>query len=71
MILELPWREKDVCGGLLEVVIVPPDTPFQEERMMGAHADPRKVDTDQSRLDFVAGASGIGLQRKLMERVDG
>ena len=63
--------EKDVCGGL-EIVIVPPDTPFQDKWMMDAHADPRNVvDTYKSRVDFVAGTTGIGLQRKVLERVDG
>ena len=68
--LRTAMAEKDICGGL-EVVIIPPDTPFQEKWMMDAHADPRKVDTDQSREDFVAGTSGIGLQRKVTERVGG
>lgn len=62
--------EKDICGGL-EVVIVPPDTPFQEKWMTDAHADPRQGDTDQLAVDFVAGTSGIGLQRKVSEKVDG
>jgi hypothetical protein len=70
--LRTAMAEKDICGGL-EVVIVPPDTPFQEKWMMDAHADPRKIidTTDQSQVDFVAGTSGIGLQRKVTERVDG
>ena len=70
--LRTAMAEKDICGGL-EVVIVPPDTPFQEKWMIDAHADPRKVvDTaDQSRVDFIAGTSGIGLQRKVLEKVDG
>ena len=70
--LRTAMAEKDICGGL-EIVIVPPDTPFQEKWMMDAHADsgPTKVDTDQSRVDFVAGTTGIGLQRKVTERVDG
>ena len=62
--------EKDICGGL-EIVIVPPDTPFQEKWMIDAHADPRNVDRDQSRVDFVVGTTGIGLQRWVSERVDG
>ena len=70
--LRTAMAEKDICGGL-EIAIVPPDTPFQEKSMMVAHAngDPTKVDTDQPRVDFVAGTTGIGLQRKVLERVDG
>jgi hypothetical protein len=68
--LRTAMAEKDICGGL-EIVIVPPDTPFQEKRMIDAHADPRNADSDQSRVDFVAGTTGIGLQRKVMVRVDG
>jgi hypothetical protein len=66
--LRTAMAEKDICGGL-EIVIVPPDTPFQENWMTDAH--PSKVDTDHSRAYFVAGTTGIGLQRKGMERVDG
>ena len=70
--LRTAMAEKDICGGL-EIVIVPPDTPFQEKWMMDAqaHADPTKVDTDESRVDFVAGTTGIGLQRRVTERVNG
>ena len=69
--LRTAMAEKDICGGL-EIVIIPPDTPFQEKWMMDAHADPRKViDKDQSQVDFVAGTTGIGLQRKVSEIVDG
>ena len=68
--LRTAMAEKDVCGGL-EIVIVPPDTPFQEKWMTDAYADPKKVDMDQSRVDFVAGTIGIGLQRKVSETVDG
>lgn len=68
--LRTAMAEKDICGGL-EIVIVPPDTPFQEKTMMDAHATSRKVNTDQSRVDFIAGTSGIGLQRKVSERVLG
>ena len=74
--LRTAMAEKDICGGL-EVVVVPPDTPFQEKWMMDAHVDPRKVvvdsTTDRSpvEVDFVAGTTGIGLQRKVLETVDG
>ena len=72
--LRTAMAEKDIYGGL-EIVIVPPDTPFQEKWMTDAHwhAVPRKVvDTDQSQVDeFVAGTTGIGLQHKVTERVDG
>ena len=68
--LRTAMAEKDICGGL-EIVIVPPDTPFQEKWMMDAHADPRKVDTNHSQVDYVAGTTGIGLQRKVSELVDG
>ena len=68
--LRTAMAEKDICGGL-EIVIVPPDTPFQEKWMIDAHADPRKADTDQSRVDYVAGTTGIGLQRKVLETVCG
>jgi len=69
--LRTAMAERDICGGL-EVVVVQPDTPFQEKWMTDAHADPRKVvNTDQSRVDFVAGTSGIGLQRKVSETVGG
>jgi hypothetical protein len=68
--LRTAMAEKDICGGL-EIVIVPPDTPFQEKWMINAYADPRKVNTDQSRVDYVAGTTGIGLQCKVSEIVDG
>ena len=68
--LRTAMAEKDLCGGL-EVVFVPPDTPYQEKWMMDVHADPRNVDTDQPQLDYVAGTTGLGLQRKVTERVDG
>ena len=68
--LKTAMAEKDICGDL-EIAIVPPDTPFQAKWMMDAHADSTKVDTDQPRVDSVAGTTGIGLQRKVMERVDG
>ena len=68
--LRTAMAEKDICGGL-ETVIVPPDTPFQEKWMIDGHANPRMVYTDQSRVDFVAGTTGIGLQRKVLETVDG
>ena len=68
--LRTAMAEKDICGGL-EIVIVPPDTPFQEKWMMDAHADRRTVGIDQSRVDFVAGTTGIGLQRKVLETVNG
>ena len=74
--LRTAMAEKDICGGL-EVVVVPPDTPFQEKWMMDAHVDPRKVvvdsttDRPQVEVDFVAGTTGIGLQRKVLETVDG
>ena len=70
--LRTAMAEKDICGGL-EIVIIPPDTPFQEKWMTDAqaHADPTKVDTDESRVDFVAGTTGIGLQRRVTERVNG
>ena len=67
--LRTAMAEKDICGDL-EILIVPPDTPFQEKSRMDAHADPTKVDTDQSQVNFVAGTTGIGLQRKVSERVD-
>ena len=68
--LRTAMAEKDICGGL-EIVIVSPDTPFQEKWMIDAHADHRKVDTDQSRGDYVAGTTGMGLQRKVSETVNG
>ena len=69
--LRTAMAEKDICGGL-ETVIVPPDTPFQEKWMLDAHADLRKADTDQSRVDYVAGTTRIGLQcSKVSETVDG
>ena len=76
--LRTAMAEKDICGGL-ETVIVPPDTPFQEKWMtVDGRADPtkkvdnKKVDNmDQSRVDFVAGTTGIGLQRKVSETVSG
>jgi hypothetical protein len=67
--LRTAMAEKDICGGL-EIVRVPPDTAFQERWMLDAHAD-RKVVTDQSRVDYVAGTTGLGLQRKVTEIVDG
>lgn len=43
--------------------------------MIDAHAPPtssKKVDTpDQSRVDYVAGTTGMGLRRKVLETVDG
>jgi hypothetical protein len=71
--LRTAMAEKDICGGL-EVVMVPTDTPFQEKWMLDAHAPPtssKKVDTDQSRVDYVAGTTGMGLRRKVLETVDG
>ena len=69
--LRAAMAEKDICGDL-EIAIVPPDTLFQEKWMMDAHADPTKVDTtDQPPVDFVAGTTGIGLQRRVSERVNG
>lgn len=66
--LRTAMAEKDICGGL-EVVIVESGTPFQEKIMIDAHSDPRKVDADQPHI--VAGTSGIGLQRKVLETVNG
>ena len=70
--LRTAMAEKDICGGL-EIVIIPPDTPFQEKWMTDAqaHADPTKVDMDESQVDFVAGTTGIGLQRNVLESVNG
>ncbi|KAF8808975.1 hypothetical protein BYT27DRAFT_6529929 [Phlegmacium glaucopus] len=69
--LRTAMAEQDFQGGL-EVVIVSPDTPFHAKWMTDADADSRKGDTDwHSRLEFVAGTTGIGLHRKLSERVDG
>ena len=68
--LRTAMAEKDICGGL-EIVIVPPDTPFQEKWMMDGHADPRKVIDRDPQLGFVAGTTGIGLQRKVSEKVEG
>jgi hypothetical protein len=68
--LRTAMAEKDICGGL-EVVMVPPDTPFEEKKMIDAHADPRKGNTDQSQVVFIAGTSGMGLQRKVSETVNG
>ena len=72
-VLRTAMAEKDICGGL-EVVMVPSDTAFQEKWMIDAHAPPtasKKVDTDQSRVDYVAGTTGMGLRRKVSEVVDG
>ena len=70
-ILRTAMAEKDICGGL-EIVIVLPDTPFQEKWMIDVNAHPRNVDvTDQSHVDFVAGTCGIGLQRKVSDTVNG
>ena len=68
--LRTAMAEKDICGDL-EIVIVPPDTPFQEKWMIDTHADPRKADTDQSRVDYVTGTTAMGLQRKVSGTVDG
>ena len=68
--LRAAMAEKDICGDL-EIIILPPDTPFQAKWMMDAHADSTKVDTDQPQVDFVAGTTGIGLQRKVSKRVNG
>ena len=68
--LRTAMAEKDICGGL-EIVVVLPDVPFHEKWMMDVHADPRKVDRDQSQVGFVAGTTGIGLQRKVLESVGG
>ena len=62
---------KDNCV-CLEIVIVPPDTLFQEKWMIDAHGEPKKVDTNELRLEYVAGTTGIGLQqRKVLEIVNG
>ena len=63
--LRTSLAEKDVCGGL-EVVIVAPDTPFQEKWMVDRHADVREGD-----VNFVAGTVGIGLQRVSDYSADG
>ena len=68
--LRTAMAEKDICGGL-EVVMVPTDTPFQENWMIDAHTPLRKVDTDQSRVDYVAGTTGMGLRRRVSEVVGG
>ena len=68
--LRTAMAEKDICGGL-EIVIIPPDTAFQEKWMMDAHADPRKVNADQSQADYVAGTTGMGLKRMMSETVGG
>ena len=70
--LRSAMAEKDICGGL-EVVVVAPDTPFQEKWMMEANANPRKGDasTDHSHVDYVLGTSGLGLQRTVSETVNG
>ena len=68
--LRTAMAEKDICGGL-EIFIVPPDTAFQEKWMIDAYGDYLKLDTDQSRVDYIAGTIGIGLQRKVSETVDG
>jgi hypothetical protein len=68
--LRTAMAEKDICGGL-EVVIVAPDTPFQEKWMMDGHADVREGDTDQSCVDSVAGTIGLGLQRNVSDNLDG
>jgi len=70
--LRSAMAEKDICGGL-EVVVVAPDTPFQEKWMMDANANPRKGDTstDHSDVDYVLGTSGLGLQRTVSETVNG
>lgn len=60
--------EKDICGGL-EVVIVAPETPFQDKWMTDGHADVGEM--DQSYVEFVAGTIGLGLQRGVLEYVDG
>ena len=68
--LRTAMAEKDICGGL-EVVIIESGRPFEGKSMIDAHADPRQVDTDHSHVDFVAGTSGIGLQRKVLGTVHG
>lgn len=59
--LRTAMAEKDIHGGL-EVVVISPDTPFQEKWMMDAHSYSRKGNTDQSHVDFIAGTIGIGSQ---------
>lgn len=70
--LRTAMAEKDICGGL-EIVVVQPDTPFQENWMIDAHAHPKhtNTNTDHSHVEFVAGTSGIGLQRKVSETLNG
>ena len=73
--LRTGMTEKDICGGL-EIVVVSPGTPFQEKWMMmddhhHVNADHPTGVADQSRVDFVVGTTAIGLQRKVLERVDG
>jgi len=65
--LRTAMAEKDICGGL-EVVIIESGRPFEEKSMIDAYADPWM---DHSHVDFVAGTSGIGLQRKVLETVHG
>ena len=70
--LRTAMAEKDICGGL-EVVMVSTDTPFQDKWMIDAHTPLRKIghDTDQSRVDYVAGTTGMGLRRRVSEVVGG
>ena len=68
--LRTAMAEKDICGGL-EVDMVPADTAFQEKWMIDAHADHRKVNADQSQVNYVAGTTGMGLKRKVSETVNG
>ena len=68
--LRTAMAEKDISGGL-EVVVVPPDTPFQEKWMTDAHAHPKRGAADHSHVDFIVGTTGIGLQRKVLDRADG
>ena len=42
LMIRTALAEKDVCGGL-EVVVVAPNTPFQEKWMMDGHADVGRV----------------------------
>lgn len=67
--LRTAMAEKDICGGL-EVVVVGPDTPFEEKWMTDAHVGYRKYnDTTHSGMDIVVGTSGMGLQRKVLDEM--
>ena len=61
--LRAALAEKDICGGL-ELVVVSPDSPFQPKWMQEGHTTERTgTATMLTKMEAIAGTTGIGLKR--------